>query len=148
MSESGHGLAPGEVEALCRLADHLIPDSERMPAASRVDGGADWLRHALAVRPDLIPAVRRVVTRTSAGDPGPVVADLRQNDSELFLSLATVVAGAYYMNPVIRKLIGYPGQEPMFAGSASAEDGLGDDLLGCVLSRGARYRETPDLKAE
>lgn len=135
-----------EIEALCRLADHLIRNTERMPAASRVDGGPEWLRHVLTVRPDLVPAVRQVVARVSATDPGAVVADLRENDPELFLSVATVVAGAYYLNPVIRKLIGYPGQEPAFA--SPADHGFSDDLLGCVRARGPRYRETPDLKAE
>jgi hypothetical protein len=135
-----------EIEALCRLADHLIRNTQRLPAPSRVDGGPEWLRHVLTVRPDLVPAVRQVAARVSADDLGPVVADLRENDPELFLSVATVVAGAYYMNPVIRKLIGYPGQEPTFA--SRTEDGFIDDLLGCVKARGQRYRETPDLKAE
>ena len=135
------GAAAGS-EALCRLADILIPATHRMPAASSVEGGREWLHHVLTVRPDLLPVVQRLTESVRADDPAVVLRDLKENDPGLFLGLATVVIGAYYMNPVVRKLIGYPGQEPLLA--SAAEDGLGDDVLGPVVSRGPRHRQTPE----
>ncbi len=139
--EPAAGRLAAESEALWRLADLLIPATDRMPAASSAEGSREWLDYVLTVRRDLLPAVRRVAARVSEDGPAVVLRDLRGNDPGFFLSVAAAVIGAYYMNPVVGKLIGYPGQEPMLA--SPAEDGLGDDILGCVASRGARYRQAP-----
>jgi hypothetical protein len=126
----GEPLTPDESEALLWLADQLIPARHQMPGASSAAGFREWLGRALAVRRDLLPAVREAIARGRTDDPAVAVRDLRENDPDSFLTVVTVVASAYYMNPAVRRLIGYPGQEPTLA--SPAEDGLGDDILGPV----------------
>jgi hypothetical protein len=114
------------------LADSLLPGTGRMPRPSAVDGSGEWTRRLLSVRPDLCAAVRRAARSEVTEE---YLARIETHDPDEFLALATVVAGAHYLNPVVRQLIGYPGQEPMAANAR--EDGLDDDLLRAVRDRRA-----------
>jgi hypothetical protein len=143
MPEIGSPIPAAAIEVLWELADRLIPPGRGMPAASSVDDGANWIRHALSVRPDLTPAIRRVATWVQGADDHDqhrLISELRDLDPGCFRDFATLVVSAYYMSPVIRQLTGYPGAQPPPGG----DDDFGKDLLGLVQSRRPRYRDTPD----
>lgn len=128
---------------LAALADVLVPEAEGMPAASRVDVQGKWVDRVLRVRTDLGPDLVRVLGEARGRDPVAEVARLQQEDADGFAVLALAVTGAYYLNPRIRKLIGYPGQKPNPPYPDEAEYYLRDGLLDPVAARGQIYRLTP-----
>jgi len=128
---------------LAALADVLVPEAEGMPAASQVDVHGKWLDRVLRVRPDLAPDLARVLAEARGRDPVAEVARLQQEDASGFATLALCVTGAYYLNPRVRKLIGYPGQKQRPPYPDEADYYLRDGLLDPVVARGPIYRPTP-----
>jgi choline dehydrogenase-like flavoprotein len=98
-------LSPEQLTRLGELADELIPAADGMPAASEADPTGKWLARALAARPELEPAVERVL------GAGLEPRRLHDDDPVGFAALSILVSGAYYMNLKVRKRIGYPGQK-------------------------------------
>jgi hypothetical protein len=123
------------------LADVLIPDAEGMPSASRAEVHTRWVDRALAARPDLLVGLRQALD-LSAGLPAEAAVEmLNSQHAPVFDALGTVTAGAYFLSPEIRQLIGYPGQVPQ-----PIEDDVDTyaDLLERVLDRGPIYRTADD----
>lgn len=128
---------------LMALADVILPAGDQMPAASEADADGAWLDRVLSVRADLGPTLTRVLEAAAGRDPVAEVQRLRTEDPEGLLALATTVAGAYYLNPRIRLLHGYPGQAPSLPEPGESNHDLRDGLLEPVMSRGPIYRPTP-----
>lgn len=128
---------------LAALADVLVPEAEGMPAASQVNVQGKWVDRVLRVRPDLAPDLARVLGEASGRNPVAEVARLQGEDAAGFAALALAVTGAYYLNPRIRKLIGYPGQKPNPPYPDEADYYLRDGLLDPVIQRGQIFRPTP-----
>jgi hypothetical protein len=97
-----------------------------------------------AARPDMEAAVRSVLALP--GEPVQVLARLREQSPEQFTGFAFAVAGAYLINPRIRRELGYPGPAPVPnpALPGEAESYLEDGILDVVIARGPIYRPTPD----
>jgi len=93
------------------LADALVPATETMPAGTEAGATGKWLDRALDVRPELLPGLLRALDAVSDGDPAAELARIEGSDPEAFAALAAAVSGAYYLNPKVRKRIGYPGQK-------------------------------------
>jgi hypothetical protein len=128
------------------LSDVLIPAAEGMPSASQAQVADHWLEEALRFRPDLEPGLRAALEAAAGLDPEKAVELLNRDHIPAFEALGTLAAGAYFLNPEIRRLIGYPGQAP-----TPVKDDTGSyvDLLEHVLERGQVYREVPEeSKAE
>lgn len=136
-------LTADERGRLAKLADHLISGGSGMPSASGADVHGVWIDRTLAARPDLAPIVRDVIA--VSGEPGAVLEALRGRDRPKFDSFAFAMAGAYLINPRIRKLLGYPGptpvKNPAFPDEAASY--LEDGILDVVIKRGPIYRATP-----
>jgi len=132
---------PADRDLLARLADMLIPASGGHPSASDADVGGKGLDVVLATCPETSTALRDVLNKTTGLAPADAVAHLRSNDAAAFGVLAEFAAGAYFMNPLVRKAIGYGGQ------TARAIDPTPDylDLLEAVVKRGPIYRPTPGV---
>jgi hypothetical protein len=128
---------------MAALADILIPKAEGMPAASEVDVHGKWLDRVLKARPDIAPVLAKVLTDARGKDAVAEVRRLQQEDLAGFASLALAATGGYYMNPKIRKLIGYPGQKPNPPYPDEADYDLRDGILDPVIKRGPIYRPTP-----
>jgi len=132
---------------LAALADVLVPEAEGMPAASQVEVQGKWLDRVLRARPDLASDLARVLVEARGREPVAEIARLQQGDPSGFATLALCVTGAYYMNPRIRKLIGYPGQIKNVPYPDEADYYLRDGLLDPVLERGPIYRPPPPAAA-
>ncbi len=120
--------------ALAAVADFLVPRTERMPGAGDLGlfapgGLAD---RVLAYRPDLAVALDSLLDT-----PLPPPAGM----SPAALSiLMQVVAGAYYLHPEVKRLIGYAGQEAQSLGRGGIG---GEDLLARMMERPPRWRAVP-----
>jgi len=133
-------------ERLAGFVDALIAGGSGFPSASEADVHTKWIDRALSARPDLAPLVRRVLE--TSGEPQDVLDRLKSEDETAFDELGFLVAGAYLINPKVRKGFGYPGsvpeKNPAFPDEAEAY--LDDGILDRVISRGPIYRPTPDLE--
>ena len=129
-------------ERLGDLADVLVPAAEGMPSATDAGVHRAGLDRVLAARPDLEPLLARVLAAAD-GEPVAVLRRLQSEDEAGFAALTLAVTGAYYTDPGIRDLIGYPGQryQPELATTAPDWD---EDTLARVVARGAVYRGTDD----
>jgi hypothetical protein len=131
---------------LAALADVLIPAADGMPAASEAGAAGEWLDEVLRVRADLAAPLQGLLERARGVDPVAEVERLEREEPEAFEALATAVAGAYFLNPEVRRLIGYPGQERLPIEPEEPPDYEQDGLLASVVERGPIFRPTPESR--
>jgi hypothetical protein len=143
MSDPASSLTTAERAQLADLEVILIPAAGGMPSACDVPGAGIWLDRALAVRSDLLPALRRAIAKAHGAISVEAIALALADDSSAMTALTVLSAGAYYMNPEVRTKLGYPGQEARPTDPPGTPTFLSDGLLERVLERGARYRPTP-----
>ena len=132
---------------LSSLADVLIPAAAPMPSASEAGVADKWLDRVLEARPELAGPLAELLEDASGSAPGEQVRALHGAHASQFQTLAKVVSAAYYMNPKVRKLIGYPGQtqHPIFPDEAEYD--LRDGLLDPVLRRHSAQASWPSGSA-
>jgi len=133
-----------EVEegTLLRIADCLIPAAGPNPKASDAVDYRRYLDLALSARADVFDALTTAIVALAGvedGDLWAALKDLWSRDREIFDPLSAVVAGAYFMTPQVKELIGYPGQHRDAAGLEEAADELDTGILEPVLERGFIY---------
>ena len=133
----------GRRAILAAVADVLIPKGDGMPSASEAGVAARWLDEVLRLRPDFGPPLADVLDSMKGVDPAASVARVRKDDPAGFGVLAEVVAGGYFLNPEVRKAIGYPGQQSVSIEHEQPPDYEQDGLIASVISRGRVYRPTP-----
>ncbi len=131
-------------DLLLRIADVLIPATATMPSLRDADPAGDWIRRACQARGDAMPGLVTTLDRLAADDDlDAALRDLRANARGAFDVVATVVAGAYYLVPEVRTLLGYPGQVRNPAPLDLAADELSDEVFEGAMSYGGTYRPTP-----
>ncbi len=129
--------------AFVAIADVLIPAYGDMPAASEANVGGESLDRILTLRDDLKAAFIRGL-RTTVGKPAAAAAlALNDSDPTALATIGLVASAAYYMDPEVRLLIGYPGQDRSPIDPDAPPEYLRDNLLQPVIARGAIYRPTP-----
>jgi hypothetical protein len=121
------------------MADALIPRAEGMPSASDADVPTQWIDKALEYRPDLESSFIRALNFASGKDAAVAIDSLNREDAEAFDSLGVLTSGAYFLNPEVKKLLGYPGQVPS---PANDDVDTYSDMLSRVLERGPIFRPT------
>jgi hypothetical protein len=126
--------------ALAALADVLIPAGDGFPSASQAGVAAEGLDQVVSFQPGIAADLMNVLEKAKARPPAEAVADLQKNDPAAFGVLAEFVAGAYFLNPLVRARLGYTGQGPRPIDPHP--DYLDDGLLQSVVSRGPVYRPT------
>lgn len=133
-------LTPAFVARLLHIAERLVPTTDTMVGAGSVPDADRFIERALAARPDLGDELDDAV---AACTDELVDAAVRGDsiDSPAFDQVATLVIGAYYMNPVARQQIGYPGQLALEYDPMEYVAWVNEGLLDQVMSRGPRYRE-------
>lgn len=130
-----------ERELLGRLADVLIPAGEGLPCASQAGVSEEGLDQILAVRPDLVEPLKKLLAAASGCSATVFVDALQKSDPAAFGVLAEIVPGAYFLNKGVRAHLKYNGQSPKPIDPRP--DYLDDGLLQSVLDRGPVYRPTP-----
>ena len=131
-------------ETLAALADALIPAADGMPAASEAGATGEHLDEVLRLRSDLQQPLRELAERGRPADPAAEIQRLQAEEPETFEALSTAIAGAYFLNPEVRRLMGYPGQERRPIEAEDPPDYEQDGLLASVVERGTIYRPTPE----
>lgn len=126
------------------LADFLIPAHGDMPAFGSVCSFAD-AEKALDFRVDLKEGFHRGLDADPASSAEAHLEKLNKEDGAAFSAVTTIAICTYYMNPRVRALLGYPGQESVQYDSKATQIYLTDGSLGHVLARGRKYRPTPGL---
>lgn len=150
MTEPG---APGEGwwtprrrARFAELADVLVPAEGPMPSASdaRVAGrGLDLVRRA---RPDLEESLRAAVAHAEARPATEAVTALEAGGGAVWEALALAVAGAYYSDPEVRRLIGYRGQQARKVDPFEYVGYVADGLLDDVVARGPCFQVAPSCE--
>lgn len=137
-----HGFMNDQQRAtFSRLVDALIPAAEGMPSATEAEVPPTWAEEVLNLRQDLREDFFRALRTVQNDDPHQALQALQQTDPEAFNALGVVAAGGYFLNPAIRALIGYPGQESR--SSYNPDDSpeyVVQGYLEPVLKRGPLYR--------
>jgi hypothetical protein len=132
---------PAQRAVLAGLADVLIPAGDGMPAASAAAVAGQGLNQVLAAVPNLGASLADVLAKAKGREPAEVVASLARTDPAAHGILTEVVTAAYFMNPDVRKAVGYAGQGP--SPLDPRVDYMEDSLLEAVIKRGPIYRPTP-----
>ena len=121
-----------ERERLTRIADVLLPGGAGLPSASEAGVAGALLDDVIAVRPDVLPELRRVLDSLGTGLYS--IEGLQNTGGAPFRTLAMVVAGAYYLSPQVRELLGWYSEKGAALGAPGfpsyVEEGLLDHLLG------------------
>ena len=130
-------------KTLAAFADVLIPGGHGLPSASEAKVDGRWVDRVLAVRPDLAEPLLAVLS--GGGEPWTALERWRSEDPLTFDAFTLVVSGGYFMNPRVRKLLGYPGQAPKPKPAFPDESDyyLEGGILDVVRERGPIYRPTP-----
>jgi hypothetical protein len=129
---------------LAAFADVLIPAAHGMPAASEVGISERQLDRVLAARPDLTDALVRALAHVHPDDAERVLAEIHNVDPEAHDALLLIIVGGYYIDPGVRKLLGYTGQVPVKVRPEIIPNYVEEGLIDPVLERGATYRRVPD----
>lgn len=125
------------------IADVLIPAFEKMPSASAAGVGGETLDRILALRDDLKEPFLRGLRAAAGRSPETAARDLNVEDPKALAAIGLVASAAYYMNPEVRQLIGYPGQDRRPIDPNAPHDCLENGLLQPVIDRGSIFRPTP-----
>ncbi len=137
-------LTDAQRRTFAALADVLIPEAEGMPAASQVQLEGAPLDQVLGLRPDLHEAFFRALDRAAGKDAAQVLEQLNRDDHLAIGAVGVVASAAYYMQPEVWRLLGYPGQTSRPAEPEEENDYMRDGLLQPVIDRGPVYRKAPD----
>lgn len=138
-----HQLNDSERRVFAVLADVLIPEAEGMPSASQVGIQNAPLDRVLKLEPSFASDLRRGVRAAVGHDPTSVVESLHRDDPAALNAIGLVASAAYYMQPRVRELLGYPGQVARPATADEEHDYLREGLLQAVIDRGPIYRPVP-----
>jgi hypothetical protein len=133
-------------ERLRTFADVLIPAAHDMPSAGDVGVAHRQLDRVLAVRPDLAEPLARAVADVDPADHETSLARLRDGDREAHDALLLVVAGGYYIDPDVRRRIGYDGQQPVEVRPEIIPNYVEEGLIEPLLARGPVYRPVDDVE--
>jgi hypothetical protein len=135
-------LTNDEQATLLRIADTLIPAAGPNPKASDAEQFVPYLHLALAARADVFDAVLKAVDELVDVPDESLYGALKTmwaQDKFTFDPLSSIIAGAYFMTPQVKELVGYPGQHRDPAGLEDAANELETGILEPVLERGPIY---------
>lgn len=122
------------------IADVLIPAAEGMPAATEVGVHGEAVDRLLRLRPDLLDAFRRGCAAVVDQDPRAGAQWLNEHDVEALSAIGLLTSAAYYISPVVRELIRYPGQESRPADPDEEPEYIRNGMLKVVQDRGPIFR--------
>lgn len=121
-----------------QLADMLIPEAEGMPSASSVGACDALLDRVVHLRADLAPAILAALRHARGLPPAEALETLRKAHLETWQAFTLAIAGAYYLAPEVRDLLGYTGPERRPVDPSEPPDWA--ELLQPVIARGPIWR--------
>lgn len=137
-------LTPALRATFAGIADVLIPEAEGMPSASQVGVHEAVLDRILSLRPDLVENFLRGLNKASGQEPRAAANLLNKEDTPALSAIGLVASAGYYMEPRVRKLIGYPGQEKRPEADPDATpEYVTNGMLQQVIDRGPIFKPTP-----
>jgi len=125
------------------IADVLIPEAEGMPSATQVEVQGPTLDRLVELRPDLREAFFRGLNKAAGKDPREAAELLNAEDAAALSAIGLLASAGYYMQPKVRQLIGYPGQENRPVDADSEPEYVTNGMLQEVIDRGPIFRPTP-----
>lgn len=134
---------PALRETFRAIADVLIPAAEGMPAASEVGVHEGTFDRIIALRPDLTERLLRGLRAAAGHSAQEAARRLNTEDPEALSAIGLAASAAYYMQPRVRELIGYPGQESRPGNPDEVPEYVDNGMLRQVIDRGPIYRPTP-----
>jgi len=137
------GLSEPLRQVFVEIANVLIPEAEGMPSASQIGVGGDVLDRILELRSDVREDFLRGLNAAEGKSAKKAVNEMNQSDPSAFGAIGLVASAAYYMNPEVRKLIGYPGQEDSPTDPDEEPEYVSNGMLQQVIDRGPIFRPTP-----
>ncbi|MYH95957.1 MAG: hypothetical protein F4129_05535 [Acidimicrobiia bacterium] len=126
---------------LAQLADILVAEGLGMPAASAVGVADGLLDRCLDAAPALAEPLKALLDEAQHSEPDAFARQLAEHRPDDFTVLSTAVVGAYFLSAQVRRLIGYPGQQPSPLSVAGEPDYL--DMLERVYERHPGHQEYP-----
>jgi hypothetical protein len=124
---------------LARIAQVLIPAGDTMPSATEVGVAHALLDRVVAAVPSLAGALTSALDSDVAEeDVSSWLEGLAARDPAAHSSLLLAVAGAYYLDPKVRRRLGYEGQVPQPVLASVFPEYVEEGLLDPVLSNWAR----------
>ncbi len=112
MSLASFRLSTTQRETLTLLADLIVPRYGPMPSASEVNVPGEGIDSVLALRPDLVAPLVRLIAACPDPLDEPALHVLAATDPGRMHMAIQAIAGAYYMHPRVRELIGYGVPDP------------------------------------
>jgi hypothetical protein len=131
-------------DRLRAFASILIPEAHGMPSAGAVGVADGQLDRVLAVRDDLTEPLLRAIAQLDPDDHEGTLEHLVRDDAEAHDALLLVIVGGYYIDPDVRRRLGYDGQVPTEVRPEIIPNYVEEGLVEPLLARGPVYREVPD----
>ncbi len=141
-------LDSARIETAWTIADVLVPETDDRPSLKTADPEARWLAVAFAARRDSeheLAVLLDILRGREQSEVEAMLRSLRVEKRYLFDTISSVIAGAYYMTPQVRALIGYPGQEQRPAPLELAADELSDEIFEGAMAYGGAFRAPSDF---
>jgi hypothetical protein len=125
------------------IADALIPADPKsaMPSATAAGVLDRHLPRALKERDDLAPAFFAAVSRLPEQPPQDPLAAIKALGADDFQRISFLIAGAYFLDEDVNRMLRYPGQEAVFENPDYDEI---MDIVERVTMRGKVYVEAPE----
>ena len=139
------GLTPARRQVLAAVADVIAPTTGEMLSASAIDLAGEPVERALRARPDLAPPLQLLLDRLVNQPPTDLTRWLDRLHTNEISILMQVVAGAYYMHPAVRRILGYAGQDALTLPRGSFG---GDEMLWEMMQSPPRYRVPNDRSTQ
>lgn len=136
------GLTEDQTHTLIAIADVLIGGTDTDPAPSTLEKYPKALDLAVAARTRNVDHVVGLIAEFKGLNPVEIDTQLRdwdKNRAEDFQIISAILAGAYFMLPEIKAIIGYPGQVRDIPKVDDAANDLADGILEPVFERGPIY---------
>jgi hypothetical protein len=134
-------LSEADLANLTRFATALIPATDRMPAASAIEGYDALLQSAVKACGYALEDMRAALDRAAVCGDLVSAKAFAAADPASFEIASTIVSGSYFMSPVVLDRLGYPAERRHPAGPEEFLEEYETGILEPVIARGPRFRD-------
>lgn len=135
-------LQPADIVLLTRLAEVLIPGTEKMPAVGEIGDYDDLLRRAVAACGYTEADLRAAIDAIPAGVDWEGARAFSLAEPMRFGIVSVIVSAAYYMARPVLDRLNFPAERRHPAADDDFANEYMTGILDPVTERGPIYRET------